>query len=82
MKEIIYISDRIKEENGEVAIPMEEVEFEKQKRISAGEVIVTYVFKDGSSVKVKYTKEKDIILKREKGLSPYKRFVEYKRKLH
>jgi len=80
MKEVIYISDKIKEENGEVIIPMDEVEFEKQKRISTNEVIVTYVFRDGSSVKVKYTKEKDAILKREKGLPPYKRFVEYKRR--
>jgi len=80
MSEITYIADKIEEVNGEVVIPMGQVEFEKQERISSGEVNVTYVFTDGSSVVVKYTKEKDKIIKKEKGLHPYKRFVEYKRR--
>ena len=62
-----YISEKIVEENGEINIPYEEVVFEEQEKVTGG-VKVTYTFTDYSSITILYTKDKDYILKRMRGV--------------
>ena len=65
---IKYIADEVKIENGEAVIPYNQVVFEEQKRINNLEVDVKYIFTDTSSVIIKYTKDRDEIIGREKGI--------------
>ena len=65
---IKYIADEVKIENGEAVIPYSQVVFEEQKRINNLEIDIKYVFTDTSSVIIKYTKDKDKIINREKGM--------------
>ena len=65
---INYIADTIKiNEKGEAEIPINRVIYEDQKRTSNTEIVVTYIFEDQSSVKIRYTLEKDLIIERKKG---------------
>jgi len=64
---IKYIADKIKKIDRKYKIPMSQVVFEEQERISNVEVVVTYVFRDTSSVIIRYTKNSEEIIKKTCG---------------
>ena len=64
---IKYMADKIEKIDGMYKIPMSQVVVEEQKRISNTELIVTYIFKDTSSITIKYTKNSEELVKKTNG---------------
>ena len=64
---IKYTADKIEKIDGMYKIPMSQVVVEEQKRISNTELIVTYIFKDTSSITIKYTKNSEELVKKTNG---------------